>query len=255
MQAEESSSGSGKVNTVNAVKLGPAAMQANTGNLIKRMRTVHFATKEYNGGHFFKRAMDLQRKNGALETYAPCSSGELYQKVDAGVGADLDDSRYAQEELRECLADVIRLRLLKKIRLAGAFSVLGDEATDVTTRAQLIIMVRFVNLEHDTAGYGKPMTVVLETVPLPRGNAAVITDAYVAALNRWGIPVDQLFFSTADGASVFSGVKAGVHVRLRDQCNFRLVVQKPVVGAAENSAARPDRLAGVVYRGWSILPM
>ena len=216
----------GQDSTVTAVKLCPAARQANTDSLIKRMRTAHFSAKEYNGGHFFKRVMELQRKNGALDTYAlcePASSGELYQKVDAGVAAGLYDSRYAQEELRECLADVIRLRLLRKIRLAGAFSVLGDEATDVTTRAQLIIMVRFVNLEPDTAGYGKPMTAVLETVPLPRGNAAVIADAYVAALNRWGIPVDQLFFSTSDGASVFSGIKAGVHVRLRDQCNFRLV--------------------------------
>ena len=187
MRAAESSSGAGKANTVTAVKLGPAARQANTVNLIKRMRTAHFATMEYNGGLFFKRTMELQRKNGALDTYALCegegaaSSGEFYQKVDAGIAAELYDSRYAQEELRECLADVIRLRLLRKIRLAGAFSVLGDEATDVTTRAQLIIMVRFVNHEPDTAGYGKPMTAVLETVPLPRGNAAVIADAYVAA--------------------------------------------------------------------------
>ena len=54
-------------------------------------------------------------------------------------------SKTVQNEIINVCGDIIRSNLLEKIRAAGAFSIMADEATDAGNKEQLVICIRYVN--------------------------------------------------------------------------------------------------------------
>ena len=72
------------------------------------------------------------------------------------------------------------------VLMQSFFSVLADETTDVSTKSQLAICVRFV--DHLTSEIRQDFLGYIET---PNTKAETIADAILSSLNSWGIKMEQ----------------------------------------------------------------
>lgn len=122
-------------------------------------------------------------------------------------------SPQVQNEMIDCLGEVIRSTLVSNVNQSKFISIMADETTDVSTIEQLSVCVRYLGMSSATNKV-EVDEVFLGFVPLPRTDAATISDLLINHLVKWGVDLERLRGMGFDGASVMSGVNAGVQARI-----------------------------------------
>ena len=99
--------------------------------------------------------------------------------------------------------------LLSEIRNAEFFSVLADEATDVSHKEQLVVCIRWVDKDFDV--HEDP----IELICVPKTDASTLTTAIKDCLVRCCLPISQCRGQAYDGASNMSGHLNGVAAQIQ----------------------------------------
>jgi len=97
------------------------------------------------------------------------------------------------------IAHSVLTNILSDIRKAHCFSVIADEATDVSNREQLTVCIRWV--DDDFCIYEEPT----ELIELPKIDAETITEELNGCLGKHNIPILQCRGQAYVGASNMSG--------------------------------------------------
>ena len=108
----------------------------------------------------------------------------------------------------ELIGHAILRNILTDIRKAQWFSVIADEASDVSNKEQLSVCIRWVDDKFSV--YEDP----LELINLSKTDAAAITNALRDCLTRFCLPISQCRGQAYDGASNMSGHLNGVAARI-----------------------------------------
>ena len=98
------------------------------------------------------------------------------------------------------------------------YSIIGDEATDVASREQLNISIRWVNNEYVVSE--DPIGLV----NLPNTTANMLTQVIKDLLIRCGLPVSSCRGQAFDGAANMQGRKTGVATQIRSECPAAIAV-------------------------------
>ena len=112
-------------------------------------------------------------------------------------------SKTIQNELIEICGDIIRDKILAKIRQAKYFSVIADEATDVSNDEQLSISIRYVD-------DGTPTEVFVAFYECVTGvTGRAIADNILLKLSEWQLELEHLRGQAYDGAGAMAGKSKG----------------------------------------------
>lgn len=115
----------------------------------------------------------------------------------------------AQNDMLRLLALSVLRKVAADIRSSGCFSILADEASDVSNVEQLVICIRWVTkelaVEEDFIGLK----------PLEIANAESITSAIKDVILRLGLSMDDAKAQCYDGCSTMTGVRSGVATRIK----------------------------------------
>ena len=121
-------------------------------------------------------------------------------------------SPQVQNELVECCGEVILESVLEEVRAAPFYSVLADEAADVSNQEQMALVVRFVdkdnNIREEFLGFAH-----CDSGTSGRALAAKIQ----GNLRDWGLPLQNLRGQGYDGASNMSGHLNGCAKAIQEQ--------------------------------------
>ena len=133
----------------------------------------------------------------------------LKKHLETAAGNALYTSKTIQNEMIEICGDIIRNKILEKVRQARIFSVIADEATDTANVEQLSISVRFVD-------NGTPCEKFLAFHKCISGvTGEALADAILAQLVEWQLQPKLLRGQAYDGAGAMAGKSKGVAVRIR----------------------------------------
>ena len=117
-------------------------------------------------------------------------------------------SKTVQNELIVICGDIIRNKILVKVRQAKYFSIIADEATDIANDEQLSICIRYVE-------EGVPQEKFIafhECVSGVTGEA--LSDNIISNLAVWQLQPHLLRGQAYDGAGAMSGISKGVAARI-----------------------------------------
>lgn len=120
-------------------------------------------------------------------------------------------SKDAQNELIGVIGGIISNNIVKCIKNAGMFTVIADEARDISCTQQMSVCVRFVN-------EGVVNERFLQFVDVHELNALSLSTVLADALENLGLDLSRCVSQCYDGASVMSGVSNGVQSRFRERC-------------------------------------
>ena len=101
-------------------------------------------------------------------------------------------------------------KLLEDIRSAEWFSLIVDEATDVSNKEQLAVCIRWVDTDY--AIHEDPV----ELIHVPKTNSSILTDALKDSLIRFCLPVAKCRGQAYSGTSNMSGHLNGVAARIQN---------------------------------------
>ena len=112
-------------------------------------------------------------------------------------------------EMLSLMAQAVTIKLLKNICEASIYSLIADEATDISNKEQLCISILWVdpllNIHEDT----------LELTALTKTNFETIANAIVDFSLRYQLPINKCRGQAYDGASNMSGAINGVAARIQ----------------------------------------
>lgn len=112
-------------------------------------------------------------------------------------------------ELIAIMGKNVLREILQDIREAKCFSLLADEATDMSNAEQLCINIQWVDYELNI--YEAP----LELIHVPKTDSSTITTLIKDSLIRFNIPLAQCKGQAYDGASSMSGYINGVAANIQ----------------------------------------
>ena len=126
-------------------------------------------------------------------------------------------SERSQRDMRLFLGQLIKEKLIERVKDAKWFSLLVDEVTDCATIEQLLIYVGYVDEE------GKPHFDFLEVKDVleisESADSETITKIITEELKASGLNLAFVCGFGSDGASVMTGKNNGVGARLQKVCN------------------------------------
>ena len=111
-------------------------------------------------------------------------------------------------ELLEAVSESLSSTLLARVKESPAIAIMADESTDLRTRNELPLCVRFVE-------DGRAVEAFLALQQLQSTTAMYLKDTILTFLKAHQIPLDKVFWLAFDGASNMSGRKNGVQALLR----------------------------------------
>lgn len=122
-----------------------------------------------------------------------------------------DKSKPMQNELLECMASVIRERIVEEVKSARFVAVQVDETTDVSARAQLVLLLRYID------GNDAVQERLFEFVPIAHTLPDSLADAVLKTLDKVFTDDDKckLIAQAYDGASGVRGQRGDVQRRVR----------------------------------------
>jgi hypothetical protein len=114
----------------------------------------------------------------------------------------------------------VHSRLLTSLQMAHHFSVMVDDATDISNVGQMITVVRFA------APTGEPNTAFLDIRPLGKqgGTGENIFTLFTTMLKEYKLQLDNLVGVSCDGASAMLGRKQGFASRLQELMPYLIIV-------------------------------
>lgn len=171
-----------------------------------------------------KQARDTVTTNSFLSTYwlgkeevANCKLKSLLElEEDLGLSEMKhfqQRSQRSQKNMRLLLGQLIKKKLISKVKDAKYYSILVDEVSDIAVMEQLLIYIGYVDVHGETHFDFLEIKDVLENSP--SANAETITELIIEELKECGLPPQNLCGFGSDGASVMTGSKSGVGVRLK----------------------------------------
>ena len=122
-------------------------------------------------------------------------------------------SPLVQNQLIECLGNVIREKIVAKVMEAEYFSIMADETCDAGTVEQMAVCVRYIMTTAD--GTVEIAEDFLGFIELQETNAAAISDALLTNLKKWNLDLSKWRGKGFDGAPVMAGVVNGVSQRIQ----------------------------------------
>lgn len=111
------------------------------------------------------------------------------------------------------------MKSLKNIINGQKYSIIADEATDISTKKCLALIIRFADSKANEV-----KDHFLDLVEVEQCTADVISDKIVQTLQKYNLNILDLAGFAADNASVMSGNISGVQARLRQQVNENIFV-------------------------------
>lgn len=190
-------------------------VERNTKALVSIIDTLQYTIKQgiAQRGHSWNKT--TRRENGnfsmlidLIATYSPCLSDHLVKAA--------RNARYLSPKIQNDFisinGDLIRQRVVEECNRSLFWSVMADEATDVSTVEQVSICVRYVSVKNEQ------LEVCEEFVgftSVPRTTADVLTTAIDTFLKKSGLDLSKLIGKGFDGASNMSGHVSGVSTRLQ----------------------------------------
>ena len=127
-------------------------------------------------------------------------------------------SERSQREMRLLLGQLIKEKLIQRIKDAKWFSILVDEVTDCATIEQLLIYIGYVDEE------AKPHFEFLEVKDVleisESADSVTITSLITEELKASGLNLAFVCGFGSDGASVMTGKQNGVGARLQKVCKI-----------------------------------
>ena len=125
-------------------------------------------------------------------------------------------SERSQKEERLLLGQLLKKKLLFRIKEAKWFSILVDEVTDCAVIEQLLIYVGYVDEAGET--HFDFIEVKDCLASSDSANAETITQLITEELKESGLPLEHACGFGSDGASVMTGARNGVGARLQAMC-------------------------------------
>ncbi len=122
-------------------------------------------------------------------------------------------SKTVQNELLDCMASVIRERIVEEVKAARFVAIQANETTDISTQTQLVLVLRYIDGKHAVQEW------FFEFVPILSTTAGSIADAILERLNSVLTEDDKckLIAQAYDGASVMRGERAGVQQKVWEE--------------------------------------
>ncbi len=116
-----------------------------------------------------------------------------------------------------CGNTVLR-QLLGDIQAAKYFSLIADEATDISHNAQICIAIRWVDSSYEVH------EAAIGLLQLPDTNAFTLFSVVKDCLLRCSLPITNCIGQVYDGASNMSGVRSGVQALMKKETDSCLYV-------------------------------
>ena len=113
------------------------------------------------------------------------------------------------------MAAVVDKQLSEQLQAAPIHSILIDESTDIATDHTLIMYVRYVH-------GGEVCMKFFEITELFSGTASAILETILCILDRKKLPLEKAYGMATDGASILTGVRAGVTTLMKKKNPFML---------------------------------
>ena len=114
----------------------------------------------------------------------------------------------SRQILIDCLAHVIREKIVQSANRADFLSIMADETCGVSTTEQIAVAIRYLGITNDGS------TEVAEDFQLEKVDAEGITDSLLTKLREWKVELGKLRGKGFDGASAMSGHISGVTKRI-----------------------------------------
>ncbi|KAJ8375420.1 hypothetical protein SKAU_G00060000 [Synaphobranchus kaupii] len=120
-------------------------------------------------------------------------------------------SKTVQNELLDCMYDVLREHIIKEVQSSDFLSIQADETMDIATKNQLVLVLRYIDDKNNVQER------FFEFIALRSASSESIATALKDRLAVI-IPLDQhkLICQAYDGASVMRGATAGVQKKMQD---------------------------------------
>lgn len=230
-----------KYNKLNTFNISPSMNFKHSAIIDHKNGTGHISTQIYelerrnsSLAHQHKEAhetIDSVTFNALLTSYwlgkEEVASKKLLSLIDLEIQIGVTEmthfknrSERSQRDMRILIGQLIKSRLIQKIKYARWYSVLVDEVTDCATIEQLLIYVGYVNADGNANFDFLDVRDVLEKSDSP--NAETIFNIITEELRSCGLSPQHLCGFGSDGASVMTGVHGGVGARLQNVSSIML---------------------------------
>lgn len=154
-----------------------------------------------------------------------------------------------QNELIYCLGHNLENNIIKRVRACPFYTIIMDTTQDITKVDQLSIIIRFVDIEKDTLGNTIKFNICesfMGFMNVTDRSAGGLTNEILNFITKFDLDIHKCRGQGYDGASVMSGIYAGVQKRIKDiertaefiHCavhNTGLVINDAVCGVKEVS--------------------
>lgn len=127
-------------------------------------------------------------------------------------------SSVIQNEILECLANMVREEIIQEVKESEVFSVIADETKDLKKKEQLSLVLRYYykGAVHES---------FLDFQQATRLDAEGLKDKIIHCLERYGLEYRyNLIGQGYDGASVMSGKHSGVAARIKTDAKHAVYV-------------------------------
>ncbi|XP_034093508.1 zinc finger MYM-type protein 1-like [Gymnodraco acuticeps] len=127
-------------------------------------------------------------------------------------------SKGTQNEMLECLAEIVREDIIKEVKESEHFFILADETKDMKKIEQLSLVVRYYY-------NGVVQESFLEYQQAEHLDAASLTKKIISCLEKYGLEYKKnLVGQGYDGAAVMSGRCSGVQTRVKEAAKYAFYV-------------------------------
>ena len=124
-------------------------------------------------------------------------------------------SEQTKAEMLAAIGKSLEEELLNEVAKSPYFSIVFDEATDISTSKQLGISVQYINVNNTKCNIEVKFLKLLE---LSKGTANIICDAILQYLSKTApktLNLEKLAGGATDGAAVMIGSQTGVVTRIK----------------------------------------
>ncbi|KAK0143096.1 Zinc finger MYM-type protein 1 [Merluccius polli] len=136
-------------------------------------------------------------------------------------------SKIIQNEVLDCLAEMVRSEIIDEVKDGEFFSIMADETKDVSKKEQISFVLRYYY-----NGVIKESFLHFECAE--RLDAAGLTEKIVHLLERHGLDYkNHLIGQAYDGAAVMSAKHSGVQARIREQAKYAFYIHCMLVDAVK----------------------
>ncbi|XP_076841026.1 zinc finger MYM-type protein 1-like [Brachyhypopomus gauderio] len=123
-------------------------------------------------------------------------------------------SKIIQNEVLDCLADMVRTEITEEVKNSEVFSIVADETKDVKKKEQISLVLRYYY-------NGAIQESFLHFESTEKLDAAGLSDKIIHILENHGLEYKKNLVGQAyDGASVMSGKHSGVQARIKEEAKY-----------------------------------